>query len=254
MESNTLLKQENLLKLKNEKIFNQLIILENIQNAILNKSRIIEQINLNIQEQDLNIKVLLFGILLAIILFIAVLFYGYKKIKIDVLFFIFIILLLCFFIIYIYSYNIFYFYDVISSLFGHNLQRLEYNIIKNSENIDKNLRTNLYGDESTWMNNNCDCPDIVQEEILYANDGNIIESDDSNDDANNIYYYDRSAPQQLIMPLPPSIYNEKSSNYDKIDWVDFSYNGNKYYNKSNLNNNIKHDNQLVNYETNTNSL
>jgi hypothetical protein len=56
------------------------------------------------------------------------------------------------------------------------------------------------------------------------------------------------------MPLPPSIYNEKSSNYDKIDWVDFSYNGNKYYNKSNLNNNIKHDNQLVNYETNTNSL
>jgi len=259
----TLLKQESILKMENDKLMQQLRELQHIESVISNKNKIIEQINLNIQLQDTNIKVLLTLGVFALILFIAVMLYGYKKFKIDVLVFIFFLLILCFFIIYIYSYNIFYFYDVIEGLFGRGLQRLENEIVKQSESIDKNLRIGLYGDEKVWEDNNCDCPPDEEIELSYASDDNSSEMGEKI--IPGFYYYDGSAPQQLLVPLPASVDSNDSNNYDKIDWVDYSKNGtipfNNYYNKNNktdpkniLREKLGKANQLVNYETNTSSL
>jgi hypothetical protein len=260
----TLLKQEKILKMENDKLMHQLVELKNIESAISNKNKIIEQTNLNIEEQETNIKVLITMIVFSLILFIAVMLYGYRIIKPKILIFIFFILVVLFFIIYIYSYNIFYFYDVIQGLFGNGFQRLENEIINQSESIDKNLRTGLYGDEKVWEDNNCDCPLDEETDISYASDNNSSEMGEKI--INGFYYYDGSAPQQLLVPLPPSINDQdESKNYNKIDWVDYSKNGtipfNNYYNKNNQNDpkNILREKldksiNLVNYQTNTSSL
>lgn len=257
----TLLKQEKILKMENDKLMQQLVELQNIESAVINKNKIIEQTNLNIQDQEINIKVLLTIIGFSLVLFISVMLYGYKTISIEILFFIFFVLIVCFFIVYMYSYNIFYFYDVIQGLFGGGLQRVENEIIKRSESIDKNLRVGLYGDEKVWEDNNCDCP--PDEEIEYASDNNSSEMGKKIIDG--FYYYDGTAPQQLLVPLPSSIDSEDSHEYYKIDWVDYSKNGtipfNNYYNKNNKNDpknilreKLEKSTNLVNYQTNTSSL
>lgn len=259
----TLLKQEKILKMENDKLMRQLQELQHIESAISNKNKIIEQTNLNIQEQETNIKVLLIMIGFSLILFISVMLYGYKKFKLNILIFIFFVLVICFFVVYIYSYNNFYFYDVIQGLFGNGTQRLEDIIIKQSESIDNKLRVGLYGDEKVWEDSNCDCPPDVEEEISYASDNNSSAMGKKIIDG--FYYYDGTAPQQLLVPLPASIDSEDSQNYHKIDWVDYSKNGtipfNNYYNKNNKNDpknilrkKLNESNNLVNYETNTSSL
>ena len=260
----TLLKQEKILKMENDKLMQQLTELQYIESIISNKNKIIEQTNLNIDEQNTNIKVLFTILGFSLILFIAVMLYGYKTIKLEILLFIFFVLIVCFFVVYIYSYNIFYFYDDIQGLFGNGFKRLENEIVKQSESIDKNLRVGLYGDEKVWEDNNCDCPPDEETEISYASDNNSSEM--GNKVIPGFYYYDGSAPQQLLVPLPPSTNNiYKSKNYDKIDWVDYSKNGtipfNNYYNQHNKNDpknilreKLNRSTHLVNNETNTSGL
>ena len=124
-----------------------------------------------------------------------------------------------------YSYNIFYYKDAITYLFDRKEQRLGYALKNWSDVKQSKLQTDLYGSESTWINNNCDCPPTTEEEDIYATNPN---SSATVTETPGHFYYDGSAPQQLLVPTPTS-----PPLNEKIEWVDYSSNSNNnYYNAS----------------------
>ena len=79
LNSEALIKKEELLKLENEDLMKQLRELESIQSTIYNKERIIEQNNASMKQEDINIRVLISCIVLAILLLISISLYGTGK-------------------------------------------------------------------------------------------------------------------------------------------------------------------------------
>ena len=224
-----LVKQKELLGIKNNNLMKQLQELEIIQSNISNKDRIIDQINDNIKNQQLNINILIISIILSIILLISVFLYGYLKISMSILIIIVIIISLLYLSLLLYSYNIFYIKDAIGYLSGNNnLLRLEKSLQKWSDKIENKALDSIYGtNEQTWVNDNCDCPPsntttTEEENVTYMNDNRITEF------TKGYYYNDGTAPSQLLIPTPRSA--ELNQN---IDWVDYSVNGNFSYNSVN---------------------
>ena len=223
-----LLKQQQLLKMENDSLMNQLRELENIQNIVINKDRIIDQTNQNIIDSDNNIKLLVICIILGIILLVCVYLRGYGTLKSNGIFYgIFAIYVMVF----IYVFNVFYIKTAVSYLMDRRSIRLNNVLQKWSAVSAANKQENKYGSKSSWEADNCSCPtDETQEEeyITDNNSGDTIQSPRS-----GYYYYDGTAPQQLLVPLPSS---DNSTNFrEKIDWVDYSSNGtipyqNNYYN------------------------
>ena len=218
-----LVKKNKLLRMKNDDLMNQLRELEQIESAISNKNKLIEQTNSNILNQELNIKVLIASAILAVILLIAIILYGYSIININKLILVIIIITICYILIFMYSYNIFYYKDAITYLFDRREQRLGYALKNWSDVKQSNLKDALYGSESTWVKDNCACPATTEEEdIIYATNQNSYATVT---ETPGHFYYDGSAPQQLLVPTPdPAILNEN------IEWVDYSSNGNISYN------------------------
>jgi hypothetical protein len=217
-----LLKKEELIQLENDSLNEQIQNLESIQGKIINKDRLIEEININIENQKSNIRVLIYLLILAIILLIVVYLNGSGKL--DNLKFIQIIygIIIIFFIIVIYSYNIFYFKDAITYLFDRRSLRLG-NALKDwNTAIKDNVTTKLYGSESDWISNNCSCP-VASGTVapVYANDGNTKQAE-----IPGYFYYDGTAPQQLLVPLPGTDLNQN------INWPDYSQDGSAKYNPS----------------------
>jgi len=237
-----LVKQKELLGIKNDNLMKQLQDLEIIQSNISNKDRIIDQINDNINKQQLNINILIISIILSIILLISVFLYGNFIININILILILIIISLLYLSLLLYSYNIFYIKDAIGYLSGNNnITRLEKSLKKWSEKIE-----DIYGNnEQTWVNDNCDCPpsNTLEEEednVNYINDNQIT------DFTNGYYYNDGTAPSQLLVPTPrPSNLNQN------IEWVDYSVNGNFSYNS--VDSELEYrNNNYYNYNNRTN--
>ena len=202
-----LLKQQQLLKMENDSLMNQLRELENIQNIVINKDRIIDQTNQNIIDSDNNIKLLVICIILGIILLVCVYLRGYGTLKSNGIFYgIFAIYVMVF----IYVFNVFYIKTAVSYLMDRRSIRLNNVLQKWSAVSAANKQENKYGSKSSWEA------------------GDTIQSPRS-----GYYYYDGTAPQQLLVPLPSS---DNSTNFrEKIDWVDYSSNGtipyqNNYYN------------------------
>ena len=270
LQQEEFLKKETLLKLQNEKLMEQLRTLENIQSVIINKDRNIEQINENIEYTNINIRVLSFGIFLSLLLLVIIILYGFKIIDDFQRNVLIVIIAVLFFILLMYIYNIFNFKDSMNGISKKKniLTAAVKGLDEFKKEASENIRESLYGDQHNWIEENCDCPleeNDVTEENSYAYDINKTIKE-----IPGAYYYDNSAPPQLLVPSPDSTSIQSN---EKINWVDYSDNGvlrynttthkvsneNKnYYNYKNLNKkkdtNLNKTNTLVNSITTTGNL
>ena len=241
LNQEALVKKDQLLRMENDDLMKQLKELETIQSTITNKDRLIDQTNNNIQTQNQNINILVSSIVLAIILLVSILLFGLGKIAMSLLILIIIIIAVLYFLLYIYSYNIFYFKDAITMLFDRRAQKLGYELNKWSTTIKTNVNNEINSLKQNWIDQNCICPELTSEEASSSSSdvemggiGNNV----TEEQVVGYYYYDASSPAQLLIPEPTP--NMRLN--EKIDWVDYSPDGNSKYdarlNKiTNINNN-----------------
>jgi hypothetical protein len=239
LQKETLFKKEQLLTMENEDLLKQLRELEIIQNNIANKDKIIHQTNMSIEKDVFHSRILIVGIILALILFTIVYLYGSGIISKSLFIKLLIIILVIYVFMFIYINNIFYLRDALNYVFTKDIQ-LAKKITKWAKIEIDDLKTDIYKDEQEWIKNNCGCPieEEIQEETLYPGGVNIIQPR-----IPGYFYYDGTAPQQLLVPTP----NPKLNLSDKIDWVDYSPDGQIYYD-SKLNKNISINNKYYNYK------
>lgn len=244
LNQEALVKKDQLLRMENDDLMKQLRDLETIQSTITNKDRLIDQTNYNIQSQNQNIKILVSSIILAIILLIAIVLFGLGKIHMGILIFIIIIIAVLYFILYIYAYNIFYFKDAVTMLFDRRVQRLGYKLNEWSDTIKTNVSNEINTLKQNWIDKNCLCPESspTSEE---SSGPSYISGTGNNVDQEQVvgyYYYDASSPAQLLVPEPTP--NMRLN--EKIDWVDYSPDGNSVYNAA-LNKTINTNTNYYNY-------
>jgi hypothetical protein len=215
-----IVKKNQLLRMQNNNLMKQLREIEDIDSIISTKNRIIEETNLNILKQELNIKFLIITIILAIILFIAVVGYSYQKITSRILSIIIGIIITIYLLILMYVYNIFYFRDAIIYLFFDKIKYRIGDTLKTwSKEIKNEIQTDIYGEKTDWVNNNCTCSANSEEEDtgIYATNSNITETE-----IPGYFSYNGSSPPQLLVPTPrqtPTLNLDQS-----IDWIDYSKN------------------------------
>lgn len=253
LNQEALLKKSELIKLQNDDLQRQLRELEHIQSNIRNKDRLIEQTNYTIQHEELSIRVLIISCVLAFILVINIVLYGYYQISFTTFIIILSIIILLYIILFAYNYNIFYFRDSISYL--GNVQRLDLQLGKELnkwgnvvvDNVKHEVDYEKERLKKLWIKNNCECtpeeeqpiiPVIYEETHVDAIGGNLSEKERPGH-----FYYDGSAPQQLLVPTP-----DPKELDEKIDWVDYSPNGRMRYNER-LNKNEYINNNYYNYNS-----
>lgn len=242
LNQESLLKKEQLLKMKNEELMEQLRALEVIQTSITNKDRLIEQTNKHIETQNLNIYVLSILGGLGTTLFVLINLKGFNIISQSRFNMMLMIHLIIFVVTIVYAYNTFYFQDAITYLFDRKQLRI-------SEQIKKMVdEKNEFSDnkESDWIEENCSCPvDDGSGDDTYAMDQNITQNEQP-----GYFYYDGTAPQQIIVDLP----TEEGKYNQHINWVDYSQGGKSMYNPKN-NKTTYSNKQYYNYnETNDPSI
>jgi len=241
-----LAKRDQLLKMENDDLMNQLRELELIQSNISNKNTMLDQINTNIMNEQTNINTLIGCIILAIILLVVIVAYGYQKIDKSLMILLVIIIAVCYVILFFYSYNIFYLNTAWKNLFNPNTEaRLGKALQTWSTDIKTGIHDTIYGTEQSWISANCACPASEENEetpLLPYTPGISVNPQPG------YFYYDGSAPPQLIVPNNPAPSIPSSSNpfnpfmpsqnMENIDWVDYSRNGQiKSYNPVSYNNN-----------------
>jgi hypothetical protein len=250
LNNEALIKKEELLKFENEDLMNQLKELENIQSTISNKERIIEQNNFSMEQENINIRVLIASIILAILLLIGISLYGTGKIDSKKLTVIVIIIIFLYIILFIYMYDMFYFRTALDFLTFRRRHRLIGSLREWGETVRNEAKENIYGTESEWISNNCACPanyGVSEEEDIYASDPNVGVAE-----IPGYMYYDGTAPQQILVPSPDTITTQTSEDGvirdANINWVDYSPNGNNFYDP--LNNKTTNDNNsFYNYKS-----
>ena len=125
--------------------------------------------------------------------------------------------------------------------------RLQESIGNFGGRVQKIMQERTYGDQSDWVDANCECPE---------NDAEAIDEENISVDIKpGYFYYDKNAPKQNITPNGGSRINVSNDAtrkiYDKINWVNHdivanSEDDNEYNifpNKDQIYNNGK----LVNY-------
>jgi hypothetical protein len=244
LNQEALVKQSELLKLKNEDLKKQLQNLEIIQYHINIKERLIDQTNLNTVNQDINIYLLVIEIILAFVMVFFISLYGTGKIDGKKLFLILIIIGVIYIIMYIYTYNIFSFRDAISYLSSsHTNWYLGKELKEWGNAVRDDINQHKQDLKNNWIANNCDCPleeesQPVQEEYISG-----IGGSEYGKEMAGYFYNDHSAPAQLLVPSPDSV----PTLNDKIEWVDYSANGDISY-LPETNKNIYIDNHYYNYK------
>jgi len=267
-----LVKRDQLLKMENDDLMAQLRELEAIQANISNKNTMLDQMNINISNEQTNINTLIGCVILAVILLAVIIAYGYGRIDKSLMVLLVIIIAVCYVILFFYNYNIFYINTAWNNLFNSNTEaRLGKALQTWSTDVKSGVNTAIYGTEQNWIKENCACPASENEEetpILPYSPGN------GNGPQPGYFYYDGSAPPELItpnIPAPLSLTPVPGVMNENIKWVDYSQNGQivvnnsgysfpnntNYYNyngnnpENNLQNAIDASNVLVNSTTNT---
>ena len=239
IDSQILLKKDQLIKIKNQELNEQIKHLQNYESSIINKDRLIEETNLNINNNDRNITVLIYCIIFAIILCIIISMYVYNSISAKLFNLLLIFIVILYVILFLYSYNIFYFKTAINFLDYRKNNNLEKALKDWNKFTNTDLQRKLYGDKTEWLDKNCDCEEATD---ILPNEQNI-----SVKQIPGLYYYDKNSPKQLIVgnndgpDADTSIINKGmevdiSNNtdktiFDKIDWV----NHDNYETKENIN-------------------
>jgi len=230
IDSQILLKKDQLIKIKNEELNQQIKYLQNFESNIINKDRLIEETNLYIEKNDKNITVLIFSILFSIILLIIILMYVYNNINPYLFNLLLIVIVLMYVVLFLYAYDIFYFKTVVN-FFDYRKKENIVNAVKDWSKFTKtDLQQKLYGSKKEWDDSNCNCP---PQDNIYSNEANIGVKQ-----IPGLYYYDKNSPNQLIVG------NENNGTIiNKGEKVDVSDNTNKkIFNKIDW---VNHDN----YET-----
>ena len=241
VDQEILLKQEELLKIENDELMNQLKNLENMESIISNKNKMIEQTGKNIEQTNFDIKFITISILIAILILIVTILYGTNVITSTILTSIITITIIIYLCFVFYFYNIFNIKDIVSFMVNRKNFELKHKGVY-LPNIDDIIKKNhvIGEDELSWISSNCSCPNnIIQEEDNDKLNSNYdLNKLNSNYDLNKLspgyFYYDNSAPPQLLVPNP------ENSDKDRINWVDYSDNGVVRFN--NDNNIIQEDN------------
>lgn len=214
----SLLKKEVLIKMENEDLLEQLKELDTIENTISNRNRLIEMNDYMLKEQEYYIRSLKIGLFISIIFIVILILYGLNYLYYNILKISFIIYGICIVFLILYATNWLYFRN---SLDYVNITKKE-TLLAKLENLDKSIKKKLKNDivgESSkeWVKNNCDCPN--------KEDGiSDINSDYVPPEVPGYFYYDGSAPSQLLIPFPKETDTLKLN--AKIDWPDYSPNGN----------------------------
>lgn len=220
LNQEALYKKEQLLRLHNDDLSKQLSILDTIQANISNKDKLIEQTNISINEYDINIKISIFIIILSIALFASVIYYGFGVISPSLLKIIFIVIIVLYVISLMFVYNILNFREILNK---KTLQKAAYEIKYIGDKIYSDAQNQVNQLKTEWIDLNCNCP--AQEEGIpgiYAISDNAIVKETP-----GLFYYDGTAPQQLLFPPPnPFELNLK----EKIEWPDYSPDGSVKYN------------------------
>jgi hypothetical protein len=240
-----LYKQDSLIDLKNETLMNQIRQLENIQSSIINKDRIIDQMNKNIGNSNSLINFLIVVFIASIILFFTIIANGYKAISYNILRIIFVIVSIYILLSYAYIFNIFYLNDGINFVKYNQTQ-----VVNNSlKDWSKRVYNEVYDEEEDldWKNENCDCP-IEEEEFQYDQSKSFnFKGVSDKERTKGHFYYDGDAPPQLLVPTPTRKTDPGAVN-DVIDWVNYSHNGKTtYYDYPNntLQNNLNNSSTFV---------
>ena len=237
----SILKRDLLIKMQNNDISNQLFGLDNISSTVSNRNRMIDQNNQENKNNDIRIYVLIVGIIYAIFLLITVILFGKKILDNKKLSLVLIILTVIYVIFLIYTYNIFYLKTAFNFAEFNKKQKIIDKLHDWSDNINEVASEFLYGNETDWTNKNCKCPAKTYEE----SEPWITNTNDSL--KRGYFYYDGTAPQQLLIPSP----NSKIET-NKIDWPDYSPNGNSTLKTVNNKSFIETDNsQYYNYKNTT---
>ena len=127
-----------------------------------------------------------------------------------------VLLILVFVIMIMYKYNILYFKTV--SHFIDNRKNLAIlNSVKDlGSQVKSNMQERLYGSKQDFLDDNCDCPPS-QEDVYNEEEGASV------DVVPGYFYYDKSAPKQLLVPNGGDKINVSTDVdtevFDKIDWV-----------------------------------
>jgi hypothetical protein len=214
----SLLKKELLLKIENEDLLEQLKELDNIENIISNRNRLIEMNNKYLKEQEYYISSLKIGLFISVIFIIILILYGLKFFNYYILKFSFIIFIILIIFLVLYATNWLYFRN---SLDYFNITKKE-TLLAKLENLDKSIKKKskdiILGESNKeWIKNNCNCPE--------KEDGiSDINSDYIPPEIPGYFYNDGTAPSQLLIPFPENTDTLKLN--AKIEWPDYSPNGN----------------------------
>ena len=223
IDSQILLKKDQLIKMKNDELNKQINNLQNYESSIINKDRLIENINDNIEKDNSKIRFLYFTIILMVLGIILIMIYSSGFIS-ELIFKILITIgIFIFFVALFYTFNILYFRTFVNYIDYRRNLRLEESV-KDWTNFTKtNLQTKLYGDKNDWEDENCDCP---PSEEVFPEEPNV-----SVKTTPGYYYYDGNAPKQLVVNNEikggeavnvsdnPEL-NPEPKIFDKIKWVD----------------------------------
>lgn len=210
------MKQEQLMKIKNDKLNSQLSSLKDIENNIINKDRFIDQTSSHIEKNDTNIYILYISLFLSLALFLSIILYSIGQLSNRLLNIVIVIIIVIFLCLVLYTYNIFHFATIVH--FIDNRKNL--NLAKSVKNLQKklgvDLQEQLYGDKKDFIDENCLCEDSDE---IYTDEEDIGVSIKP-----GYFYYDKTAPKQYISPDAKSNKINVSSNinkkiYDKVDWV-----------------------------------
>lgn len=213
-----LLKQEQLLKMENEKLNGQLYNLDQAQSIISNKDTITIETDKELSKKNNNIKFLVFMLIISILTF-SVITLGNQGI-IDNFKMNAILGVLCLhvFIALIIFYDLLYLGTAFKNMF-YNRDAIMIDKLNNwkfASNIVNAVDTSLYGSESDWQNANCQYPCNTQEEesttVSTYNNPPITLTP-------GYYYNDGSAPSQLINPA--GTYSNTNNQKQLIYWPDY---------------------------------
>jgi len=207
-QTDTLIKQQQLIQLENEELMEQLEQLQQIQSNIQNKNVMIEQVNANISNEQNNVNVLIVSIVCSVVILLFVMLYGYNVISKTFMLLGSGVVVLVFVFVFMYIYNIFFVNTGIKNLMNGNMEAKMIQAIQDFDVSAEDLIEN-----QKWVNNNCNCGTTAEEEeeSQTPNYNYSIEQP-------GYYYYDGSAPPQVIVPSPPV------SGPENITWVDYDSN------------------------------
>ena len=212
-----LLKQEQLLKMENEKLNTQLYNLDQAQSIISNKDTMTKQTDQELSKKNNNINFLIFMLIISFLTF-CVIMLGHQGVidnfKMNAILG---VLGLHVFIAIIIFYDFLYLGTAFKNMFYNrdNIMTDKLNNWKFASNIVNAVDTSLYGTESDWQNANCKYPCIAQEEESIITTYNNI----SGNPTLGYYYNDGSSPSQLLNPTPT--YNNTNKQKELIYWPDY---------------------------------